>query len=267
MLNAIKNTWLYQYLKYTFIGDYVRNIKMRHIRNAFKNTYPTVKCIYPHNAKKFKKYSQAGQDGIIYNTFFKNVTDGVYCDIGGNHPININNTYMFEKLGWQGVVFEPLPHMKPLWEKHRNAKFFPYAISNENKKIPFSIVKNTTGWEDALSYIPDTLNHNLGTEDYEISTINIQAVRLSDILESQHITHIDYMSLDVEGHEMQALQGINFDTLHISVLSIENNSNMNNMDPHMGDHKIRTFMESKGYIFYMRILGLDDIYVHKDFVY
>ena len=29
-------------------------------------------------------------------------------DIDGNHPITINNTYYFEKIGWTGLAFEPL---------------------------------------------------------------------------------------------------------------------------------------------------------------
>lgn len=36
--------------------------------------------------------------------------------------------------------------------------------------------------------------------------------------------HIDYMSLDVEGHELQVLQGIDWDTTTIDIISIEPSS-------------------------------------------
>jgi len=241
---------------------------LRYRRYRFKRKYPTVKL----RENVLGVYSQMGQDVLIYNTFFKNVTNGVYCDIGGNHPIDKSNTYLFEKMGWKGLCFEPLPEMKPLWEKHRNTKFFPYAVSNENKQVEFSVVKDIrAGRGDELSHVTGASKHCLDLRDYEISTINVQAVRLSDILESQNITHISYMSIDVEGHEMQVLEGIDFKErfskcthngkLNISVLSIENDKTL------MGCHKIRDFMEQRGYIFYMRISNAEDIYVHKDFVY
>ena len=39
---------------------------------------------------------------------FSDKNDGIFLDIDGNHPITINNTYYFEKIGWTGLAFEPL---------------------------------------------------------------------------------------------------------------------------------------------------------------
>ena len=42
-------------------------------------------------------------------------------------------------------------------------------------------------------------------------------------MNENNITHVDYMSIDVEGAEMQVLEGIDFDNYFIDVISIEDN--------------------------------------------
>lgn len=57
--------------------------------------------------KEDNSYSQFKQDVYIKNKFFKDKQDGMFVDVGGNDPINCNNTYLFEKAGWTGIAIEP----------------------------------------------------------------------------------------------------------------------------------------------------------------
>lgn len=82
-------------------------------------------------------------------------------------------------------------------------------------------------------------------------------------MEEEEITHIDYLSLDVEGHELNVLKGIHFDAVKINVLTIENNPSNCSI---YGDENIRKLMFENHFILWGRIIGLDDIYVHKDFL-
>ena len=150
--------------------------------------------------------------------------------------------------------------MKPLWEKYRKAKFFPFGASDKDGEVAFSIVKDATGWEDMLSFVKETRD-----EDYGLKTenINIKVKAIKNVFEEENIVHIDYMSIDVEGHELNVLKGIDFNQVKINVLTIENNFLE---DPVMGDKKIRDIMFKNNYILYGRIVGLDDIYIHKDFL-
>lgn len=175
--------------------------------------------------------------------------------------MNINNTRYFEEIGWSGYVFEPLPYMKPLWEKYRKAKFFPFGASDKDGKVTFSVVKDATGWEDMLSFVKETRRD----EDYgyETEEITIEVKPLKDVFENENITHIDYMSIDVEGHELNVLKGIDFSKVRINVLTIENNPPCCSI---FGDENIRKLMFKNNYFLWGRIVGLDDIYVHKDFL-
>lgn len=48
--------------------------------------------------------SQAGQDLFVYAATKK--TDGTFLEIGGCDPVEINNTYELEKMGWTGYSFD-----------------------------------------------------------------------------------------------------------------------------------------------------------------
>ena len=70
------------------------------------------------------------------------------------------------------------------------------------------------------------------------------------------------MSIDIEGHEMEAIQGIDSNAVRINVLTIENIPDFNR---NYGDPTLQDFMKKSVYKLYARIFDSDDIYVHKDF--
>ena len=62
---------------------------------------------------------QANQDKFILN-ILKEKKNGVFLEIGSNHPININNTYLLEKeYDWKGIMVEYNPVYLPLYKEHR----------------------------------------------------------------------------------------------------------------------------------------------------
>lgn len=246
-----------RYIIPSSIYGILTRFKRKVLVNNFKRIYPNL-IVFDRPISKL--YSQENQDYIIHNNFFENKDNGVYCDVGGNHPLNINNTRYFEEKGWSGYVFEPLPKMKPLWEKHRTAKFFDVAASDINGVAFFTIVSDANKFGDMLSFINNTRDVAYVGEQEKIE---VKTRRLDEIFAEEKITHIDYMSIDVEGHEYNVICGINFNEVTINVLTIENNSGNHNL---FGDPKIREYMLSNGYEFWGRILGLDDIYVKDNFL-
>jgi len=167
--------------------------KMLYQMQRFKRKYPQSSLFYgAFNNEQRKAYSQFNQDTLVYENFFKGKNDGVYCDVGGNHPLNINNTRFFEELGWSGTAFEPLPQMKELWAQHRNATFFPYAASDREGEVEFSMVDDVSGWEDMLSYVKET-----SSPDYQYGTkdIIVKTRPLKQVFRDENIRDIDYMSI------------------------------------------------------------------------
>lgn len=95
--------------------------------------------------------------------------------------------------------------------------------------------------QDACAYNSDS-----------IEKILLPAQRLDSILANHTIDHIDYLSLDTEGNELEILQSIDFSKIHIHVISVENNYH---------DPAIKLLLESKGFHYVTRLV-IDDIYVH-----
>jgi hypothetical protein len=74
--------------------------------------------------EKSMSRSQAGQDWFAYNVLSKK-TDGTFLEIGGCHPVEINNTYELERLGWRGYSFDHDPGTAPMFAQQRpQCKFY-----------------------------------------------------------------------------------------------------------------------------------------------
>lgn len=64
-------------------------------------------------------FGQAQQDKFVSN-ILKQKRNGYFLEIGSNHPVNINNTYVLEKeYGWKGIMVEYEAEFLPLYKEHR----------------------------------------------------------------------------------------------------------------------------------------------------
>lgn len=73
-------------------------------------------------------------------------------------------------------------------------------------------------------------------------------------------TTIDYLSLDIEGAELQVLQSLNFEEVDIKVISIETNKIGKVFDGSIT--QLDYLLRRNGYVKHMR-LNIDSIYVKK----
>lgn len=198
-------------------------------------------------------YSQCGQDEYIKNTFFINKVNGYYIDIGANNGITASNTKMFEELGWNGICIEPNPDIYQQLIKNRKCICVEGAISNiDQEYVEFCQIE---GYSEMLSGILDTYDENhkrriLNEQQIYGGTrkkIKVKNFRFSDIVTEKNI---DYLSIDTEGSELGIVKSINFNEYDIEIISVENNSNTND---------IKCFLESVGYKYITR-RGADEIY-------
>lgn len=231
----LKNVWS-TYLKGR-ISAYAKNDYFLYDTNIIKHL-------------RVDSYSQFGQDAFIYWMVFggKKTEDGVFLDIGGNDPININNTYLLEQKGWTGLAFEPVKAQADKWEV-RKTPCYNVAIGMTEGEVEFTEVN--AHQHSGIGVI---------SEDEGSATYKVRQRKLSNILKEHNIKHVDVVSLDVEGYEMNVLKGIDFDAVDITCFCIENNED----DRLLPDLDLRKFMIEKGYRLIAR-LSIDDIFVKNDF--
>ena len=206
-----------------------------------------------------KYYSQCGQDMFI-NFLFQNSDDGFFLDIGGNDPITINNTYFFEKKGWKGLAFEPQPKYQEKWKAERTTPCLPFALGDEEKELTFNIMdKDYLSSAEGVNI--EEIKELLESGEVKVlDKIKVQQRILKDILEERNIKDIDFVSLDVEGYELQVLKGIDFDKVTIKCFAIENEDNMEML------YRIRKYLIDRGYWLIAR-LAQDDIFVNSKYFY
>ena len=164
-------------------------------------------------------YSQNGED-IILNNILKQKT-GFYVDIGSYHPIRFSNTYKFYRKGWTGINIEPTPNKIHLFNIVRPKDInIEVGVSSEDDLKELYIYK-----ENAYN----TLDKNLVEErfihrglKYEEKAI-LTFKRLDTILGDLNLDgfQIDFMNIDVEGHELEVLKSNNWDYYSPIVIAIE----------------------------------------------
>ncbi len=175
-------------------------------------------------------YSQYGQDEYLETHIFKGYKNGVYVDVGAHDGVTLNNTLYFEKNnGWTGINVEPI---KTVFDKlvinRPNNINLNYAVCNNDGECDFLC---NIGYTEMLSGIKSNFDaRHLARIDRENNSrgsttqvIKVQTKKLETILDENSISHINYLSIDVEGAEFDVIKSINFDKVFIDVIEFENN--------------------------------------------
>ena len=175
-------------------------------------------------------YSQAQEDEFLNNTIFKNKQNGVYIELGALDGIQYSNTKFFEDtLNWSGILIEPHPHdFKKLQINRPNNFLFNNLVSCHEEPLKYRYFVNTnlsavSGVENTLSQRHFDVYFENNSEWNKIqpqNSILITPTKLSEIVKLTNLTHIDLLSLDVEGHEYEVLQSWDF-SVPIDVILLE----------------------------------------------
>lgn len=148
--------------------------------------------------------SQTGED-LIIESLLPQKKDGFYVDIGANHPIKFNNTFLFHNKGWSGINIEPNPSRAWLFKLfRRNDINLSIGIGAQKSNMDFYVFKvNTLSTFDKKSADEyQRMGHRLK------KVINIPILPLRDVL-NKHCDankEIDIMSIDTEGLDMEVLK-------------------------------------------------------------
>ncbi len=144
---------------------------------------------------------------------------GVFVEAGANDGYVQSNTYYFEKMrGWAGVLIEPVPQLAAACRNIRRGPVFEAALVESAE--PGTTVE--LHWAGLMSTLTGALGDSAVTATHVEAGIKVQqlagswrlrvaARTLSAILDEAGIgSHIDLLSLDVEGGEPAALRGLDW---------------------------------------------------------
>ena len=227
--------------------------------NFFKKIY------YEKYSKK--SYSISNVD-LIIDRMFANLKNGFYVDVGCNHPIKFNNTYLLYKRGWSGINIDldskSINEFKKLRPKDYNVKKV-VSSDEEIKDIYFYHERS------AINTLSKELVDFRKTKPKEI--FKEKSSTLNKIIEDTPFKNkkINLISIDIENHEYEALKNFNFDKFKVDSIVTEC-SNITQKKMEIYNQSIEFIHSSKIYNLLIKNnyklinwVNSDLVFVRKDF--
>ena len=231
-------------------------------KNIFKYIYYFFQKI--KKDKHVKKSYSGGAIDLIIDYYFKDKKKGIYIDVVAYHPFKGSNTYKLFSRGWSGInidldyqTIDIFNHFRP------NDENICAAVSD-------SVTEKKLFFHHNRSAI-NTLEERLGYRAKEIKTI--KTTTLKEILDNSKfkVLDLDFLSIDVEGHELAVIKGLDLEKYPVKIIVIEH------QDPEMKkvefynqniertiQSDIYKYMISKNYIL-INWLHSDLVFINKKF--
>jgi FkbM family methyltransferase len=137
---------------------------------------------------------------------------GTFFEAGAHDGYTQSNTYYLERFcGWSGILVEPIGELRALSARRRpraqvvGCALVGRAFASDTVELEFG---------DLMSVISGSPGHAeqglrvTGRKGYRAS---VPARTISDLIDKHASAPIDLMVLDLEGHELEALSGLDMD--------------------------------------------------------
>ena len=176
-----------------------------------------LKKIYYEKYSK-KSYSISNVDLIIDRLFSKK-QKGIYMDIGCNHPIKFNNTYLLYKRGWNGINVDldqtSINEFNKLRKDDYNLVALVSLKEDESKEIYIYHERS------AINTISKELVNSRSTKPKQI--VKKKTTTINKIIEESPFREnkINLLTIDIENHEYEALKNFNFEKYEVDVIVTE----------------------------------------------
>jgi len=164
-------------------------------------------------------YAQNHED-VMLRRLFRDQQQGFYIDVGANHPIQNSVTNFFYQSGWAGINIEPNPSSFTLLSKHRKRdKNLSYAISDSDSEMVFYDFSLRGG--SVFSTLSETEAKKRKESGMDCFERRVPVKTLSWICENHCHQKIDFITIDVEGHEHEAILGMDWSRWKPRVVVVE----------------------------------------------
>jgi len=134
---------------------------------------------------------------------------------------------------------------------------YEYAASNQSGTKTLYMVEGRKR-SDGMSTIStkDEVHSNIKKQGLVSNLVQVQTMTLDEIFTQAHINcDIDFISIDVEGHEYEVLEGFSIEKWKPCIILIEDNF--------YSENPIHEYLEKYGYVRFMRT-GVNDWYAHQN---
>jgi FkbM family methyltransferase len=171
------------------------------------------------NSHRVPAYSQEGED-LILRRLFGEKTDGYYVDVGAYHPRHLSNTCLFYEQGWSGLNIDARAGTKALFDRIRPKDVnLELALSSDGRELEFTSFDNPA----VSTFKRENVEWALRNGCRIVGVQRIPTTTLAAVLDQHHDPSrpIDFMSIDVEGMDLEVLRGNNWAKYRPGYLLVE----------------------------------------------
>jgi len=167
---------------------------------------------------KFISYSQNFEDIILWRAL-KHIKNGTYIDVGANDPVKHSVTKAFYDRGWRGVNIEPVEYWLNKLKLCRPEDInLGIAASNISGQFNFYELEDT-----GLSTFDLSIAQKHQEAGHRYKLTQVETKTLTQICIESKVSNIHFLKIDVEGHEKQVLEGLDFQLFRPWIILIESN--------------------------------------------
>jgi len=227
--------------------------------------------------------AQDHEDEIAWKEFFNGTTNGLALELGAIDGRTYSISKFFEEeAGWKAILIEASPDALRIPRNRPDALSLHLAICNKKSIVHFVRRGAVGGILEFMTvqflkfFYPELLKSgsvSQGNSDSAVDILDWNKVRASPQVTEQtclplkaafdrfQIDHINFMVLDLEGGELEALKSLDFERIQFDVICVETNpfQTGTEMDPYID--QVVNFMTRKGYKVYMRTSGRNSWFV------
>lgn len=197
-------------------------------------------------------------EDVVLARAFGGQSTGFYIDVGANLPGRGSITKGFNDRGWKGINIEPNPALAALFAADR-ANDLTLAVGLSDR--PGNLVLHIVDDDKALSTLDPCQAAEYQRAGRSVTKHEVKILTLSQVCELYVGDRpIDFVSIDVEGHEGAVLAGADFQRWRPRVLVIEATRPYTNEPTH---HAWEPLVLAAGYSFAM-FDGINRFYARTD---
>lgn len=179
--------------------------------------------------------SQLAQDLFVISETCKRDIPPFFVEVGATNGITLSNSYILEtRLHWQGIVVEPARTWHTKLSENRQCLIDTRCVTDKSQQmvdfletgISTPLFQNSSPALSSIASFADSGDwaadiRRANSKRYEVPTVSFD-----DLLAQHGAPHnIGYLSLDTEGSELMILQGHNFASRRIAIVTVEHNFN------------------------------------------
>lgn len=166
----------------------------------------------------------------LLRQYFKHVTTGSFVDVGANDPSNAVSRFLWGT--WHGIIVEPLPEQASKFRGVAGLVVAEVALTSAENAFDGSASFSVAGKQSTL--MPDKLMDKSVIDHI----VEVRTATLEQILIENKRPKIDFLSVDVEGAELEVLADFDLERYEVDLLLVEDWGR---------DFRLHRLLKKKGY--------------------